>query len=124
MPPNIPAPIEHRRSRFAPPGHVTLLEVLSIVGRDLDADWTGAEPLAPWFLERSIEDLHQRAAAIFEREFFNDSSSSRREDEIRSEVHEQYARDTAPRVRRQAMVERLRDLRWSPVPPGCSACSN
>jgi hypothetical protein len=96
---------------FAPEGYVTLTTVLDEVGKAVDAEWTGEELAAEPVTNRSEEDLDLTAFTIFMRE-----GETRTEEEIRADVRRRYQEETTPRRRRQAIVQRCRELLHGGLP--------
>jgi hypothetical protein len=98
-------PVTPKVPLFVLEEYVTLITVLDEVGKAVDATWTGKEIAAEPVRERSDADLDTTAFKKLMRE-----GETRTEDEIRADVRQQYEAETAPRRRRQAVVERCRGL--------------
>jgi hypothetical protein len=76
--------------------------MLDEIGKAVDPTWTGQEIDAKPFVERSDAELNTIAFKRFERD-----GETRSEDEIRADVRQRYQEETAPRRRRQAVVEKI-----------------
>jgi hypothetical protein len=89
--------------RFAPIGSVTLITAFDTVGKAIDPAWTGEERLAAPVVKRSTADLNDEASGIF----LCEPPFGRSEDEIRETLHKRYEEETAPRCRRDAIVNQF-----------------
>ena len=96
-------PIVQKVPPFAPEGSVPLVTMLDEVGKVVEPRWTGEEVAAEPVIERSDAELETTAFVDFMRE-----GETRSEAEILAELRDRYETETAPRRRRQAVVDQCR----------------